>query len=39
VDDDLVDPAPAKRDREWARLDELRPIPDDGEDLHGPGSL
>jgi hypothetical protein len=36
VDDDLVDPAPAEGYRERPGLDELRPVPDDGEDLHGP---
>ena len=30
-------PALAQRDRERRRLDELRPVPDDGEDLHRPG--
>ena len=34
VEDDLLDPALAQRDRERPRLHELRPVPDDGEDLH-----
>ena len=34
VDDDLVDPGVAQRDRERRRLDELRPVADDGQDTH-----
>ncbi len=34
VDDDLVDPRLAQRHRERGRLDELRPVADDGEDAH-----
>ena len=34
VDDDLLDPGVAERDRERRRLDELRPVADDGEHLH-----
>ncbi len=34
VQDDLVDPGVAQRERERCGLDELRPVPDDGEDLH-----
>ena len=35
VKDDLVDPRVAERDGERGRLDELRPVADDGEHLHG----
>ena len=35
VDDDLVEARLAQRDGEGRRLDELRPVADDGEDLHG----
>jgi hypothetical protein len=31
VDDDLIDPRLAERDRERRRLDELRPVSDDGD--------
>jgi len=34
VDDDLLDPALAERDRGGPRLHELRPVPDDGDDFH-----
>ena len=34
VEDALVDPRLAKRERERSRLDELRAVPDDGEHLH-----
>ena len=34
VDDDLLDPRVAKRDRERRRLDELGPVADNGEDTH-----
>ena len=34
VHDDLVDPCLAQRERERRRLDELRPVPDDGEKPH-----
>jgi hypothetical protein len=36
VQDDLVDPGVAEREREGCGFDELRPIPDNGEDLHAP---
>src|SRR5207244_6905753 len=34
VEHDLVEAALAERDRERRRFDELRPVPDNGEDLH-----
>ncbi len=34
VDNDLVDPGIAQRDGERRRLDELRPVADDGQDAH-----
>ena len=34
VDDDLVEPGVAQGDGERRRLDELRPVADDGQDLH-----
>ncbi len=34
VDDDFLDPRLAERHRERRRLDELRPVADDGEDAH-----
>ena len=34
MDDDLVDPGLAQGDGERRRLDELRPVADDGEDSH-----
>src|SRR3954454_19955819 len=34
VEGDLVDPRVAQRERERRGLDELRSVPDDGEDLH-----
>ena len=34
VDDDFLDPRLAERHRERRRLDELRPVPYDGEDAH-----
>jgi hypothetical protein len=36
VSNDLLDIALAQRDRNGAGLDELRPVADDGQDLHGP---
>ena len=35
VDDDLLDPALPQRHGQRRRLDELRPVSDDGEHLHG----
>ena len=35
VHDDLLDPRRAERDRERRRLDELRPVADDGQQPHG----
>ena len=37
VEDDLLDPALAQRERERGRLDELRPVADDGKDSHAAG--
>ena len=38
VDDDLVDPQHEERDGERRGLHELRTVPDDGEDFHGPAA-
>jgi len=37
VEHHLVDPALAEREGEWSRLDELRPVADDGKDSHAAG--
>jgi hypothetical protein len=36
MDDDLLDPPAPQRDRQGPGLDELRPVSDHRQDLHGP---